>query len=298
MTLSTKDKALRLLAHQSWLKGRDRVLRAFCNPDKQESRLFEADFFGMRYAGNLNNFIDWTVYFYGAMSKHELELLAAIAGALRRRGKGIDFFDVGANIGHHSLYMSQHADRVFAFEPFDVVRAEIFRKLKFAGVENVTVFPIALGDTNQEMAFHPPTGANQGTGTLGDALPSNVSSEIITVQVARGDDFFAANHLPGISLMKLDVEGFETQALSGLHKTLLRDRPPILMEIQADPRGASASGKVRVQDLLYPDHLLFTVSHSRGRYRLRPYTTGAEEETLVLPKELGSIVQGAVIQAN
>jgi FkbM family methyltransferase len=297
MTLSVKDRALRLLAQQSWLRGRDRVLRAFSNPDSRQSAPFEVDFFGMRYSGDLNNFIDWTVFYYGCMARHELELLAALAGTLRGRGRRVDFFDVGANIGHHSLFMSRHADRVFSFEPFDVVREEMLRKMRHAGVENMTVFPVALGDTNAELPFHPPTGANQGTGTLGECLPDNASGEIINVQVVRGDDFFRANELPAVSLLKMDVEGFETQALRGLRETLLRDRPPILLEIQSAAGGKSASGEVRVQDLLYPDHLLFTVSNNRGRFRLRPYSEAAraEEEALVLPRELASLVQGETI---
>ena len=44
------------------------------------------------------------------------------------------------------------------------------------------------------------------------------------------DDFFAANNLPPIPLRKLDVEGYEAQALEGLKQVIWRDRPPIFME--------------------------------------------------------------------
>ena len=156
--------------------------------------------------------------------------------ALRAQGKPVNFFDVGANIGHHALFMSSHADRVFSFEPFSVVRNEMERKLARAGVSNVTIFPVALGDKNENASFSPPTGANQGTGTLGSALPDNASADTISVKVVRGDDFFAANNLPPISLLKLDVEGYEAQALEGLRQVIWRDRPPIFMELQHDRR--------------------------------------------------------------
>jgi FkbM family methyltransferase len=296
MSVSTKDRILRTLAHQDWLRGRDRVLRAFSDPDHQASRPFEADFFGQSYSGNMNNFIDWSVFYYGAFAGHELQLLGALADALRAKGKPVNFFDVGANIGHHTLFMSRHADRVFSFEPFSVVRDEMTRKLKHAGVENVTVFPTALGDKNESGTFRPPTGANQGTGTLGDALPENASSDTISVQVARGDDFFAANHLPPISLLKMDVEGYETKALAGLQETLLRDRPPIFMEIQqAGRKGPKVEGKVTVEDLLYPDHLMFQVFHHHGKYVLRPFSNHGPEEALVLPRELAGLVPGTAL---
>lgn len=292
MALSPVDNLLRLLARQHWLKGRDRIIRAFCHPDRQHSRPFETDFFGLRYSGDISNFVDWSVFYYGAFAGHELQLLGQLADALRAKGKLVNFFDIGANIGHHTLFMSRHADRVFSFEPFSEVRSEMSRKLSFAGVTNVTIFPIALGDQNETGSFCPPTGANQGTGTLGQNLPDNASSGTISVQVARGDDLFAANHLPPVSLIKMDVEGYETKALAGLRETLWRDRPPIFLEIQPEPGSEKISGQVKVQDLLYPNHLIFDVSHSMGRFVLKPFSNNGPEEKLVIPAELAGILPG------
>jgi len=291
---TTKQRLLRTIGHQQWLRGRDRILRAFSNPDHQKPQPFEVDFFGHAYSGNMANFIDWTVFYYGAFAAHELQLLAALAQAMRAQGKPVNFYDVGANIGHHTLFMSSHADRVFSFEPFIVVRSEMERKLNYAGVLNATTFPVALGNRNESAAFRPPTGANQGTGTLGETLPDNASAESIAVQVVRGDDFFAANQLPPISLLKMDVEGFEENAIEGMRETLWRDRPPILMEIQRETE--SSSGKrARLESLLYPDHMLYEVGSSRGRCTLRPFATSNTEETLVLPLELAGIIPATIL---
>jgi FkbM family methyltransferase len=292
MSLTFKQRALRALAHQRWLRGRDRILRLFAHPDRHPSCSFQTDFFGLNYSGNLANFIDWTVFFYGAYAVNELRLLADLAAALRARQGAVNFFDVGANIGHHTLFMSRHADRVFSFEPYSVVFQEMERKLRHAAVTNATPFPVALGDRTETASFHPPTGANQGTGTLGDILPENAAAETISVQVVRGDDFLATNHLPPVSLLKIDVEGFEEQALEGLRETLHRDRPPILLEIQ--PEGRTGSGQSSyMRSLLYPDHLLFRVEDIRGNYRLRPCALSHVEEALVLPAELAGIVPGS-----
>ena len=292
-----KQQILQFVGRQQWLRGRDRILRAFAHPDRQRSHAFETGFFGHSYSGNLVNFIDWNVFYYGAFQLHELRLLGAIADSLRASGKPVNFFDVGANIGHHSLFMSRHAERVFSFEPYSVVRDEMVRKLNHAGVSNVTIFPVALGDRNETGTFHPPTGANQGTGTLGSNLPDNVSSENISVPVVRGDDFFAANRLPPITLLKMDVEGYETKVLEGLCETIWRDRPPIFVEIQKEHyNGSESRNGASVKDLLYTDHVIFEVGASHGQPVLKPFLQGNTEEALVLPAELAGPIQALGFQ--
>ncbi len=271
------------------MRFRNLILRKLANPERQVSFPFTVDFYGRPYSGNLTNFIDWTVFFYGAYSRHELMLLAQIASFIRASGKEVAFFDIGANIGHHSMFMSDRADRVFAFEPFAAVRSEMVRKLQQAKVNNVTIFPVALGDRTETGTFHPPVGSNTGTGTLGDWLPPNAAQEVIAVEVAKGDEFFEANNLPSISLLKMDVEGYESRVIEGLRCTLLRDRPPMLMEIQGPTRSGFETAE-RLQTLLYPNHLLFEVVSSRSQpyFALKPFDINRKDivEALVLPAEL------------
>ena len=103
MPLPVKQQILRFVGHQQWLRGRDRILRAFSHPDHQKSNPFETEFFGHPYSGNMANFIDWTVFYYGAFAIHELRLLAAIdhrgdlrAGADGRQGS-VGQVDVGGH---------------------------------------------------------------------------------------------------------------------------------------------------------------------------------------------------------
>src|SRR5580765_8223840 len=125
-----KREILRFVGHRRWLRGRDRILRAFEHPDHQQPFPFTTDFFGLPYTGNMTNFIDWSVYYYGGFNLQELELLGEIADRLRAMGQPVNVFDVGANIGQHTLFVSGHADHVYSFEPFQLVRSEMKRKLK------------------------------------------------------------------------------------------------------------------------------------------------------------------------
>ena len=40
---------------------------------------FEVDFFGMKYHGNLGDYIDWNVFYFGAYSPEELAFLSFAA---------------------------------------------------------------------------------------------------------------------------------------------------------------------------------------------------------------------------
>ena len=168
MGMSLKLSALRFIGHQHYIRrGRDRVIRMFHPPDSSPSIPFEVPFFGMRYPGNLNDFIDWSVFMYGGFTPHELYILRDVAVALaKENGAPLSFYDIGANVGQHSLFMSQYVGQVFSFEPFDGVRNKILEKIALNQSKNMTVFPVGLGDVNAELDFFEPSGANHGTGSF------------------------------------------------------------------------------------------------------------------------------------
>jgi FkbM family methyltransferase len=277
------DYLLRAFAHQRWIpKGRDFVLRRLAHPSTRPSTPFEVPFFGLKYRGNLNNFLDWSVFYYGAYARNELLLMRHIALKI---GRPLYFFDVGANIGHHSLFMSQYADHVYGFEPFPAVATEYERKMIHAGVTNATLFSVALGAVTGQAPLSIVEGENLGTSTLTRNLPSNASGETLTVPVVRGDEFLAAQACPPMTLLKIDVEGYEAQVLKGLASRLKLDRPVILMEVSG-PQGRGFADEADFHAALYPDHHLFEVSSKRDDYCLLPFCWQRGGEVLVMPDEV------------
>src|ERR1700722_15372180 len=100
-------KLLRQIGKQTWIpRGQDRLMRAIWDPDTSPSFPFEVEFFGMTYGGDLARFIDWSVFAYGSYAYAELSLLEALAAEIRTKRGHVFFFDVGANVGHHSLFMA------------------------------------------------------------------------------------------------------------------------------------------------------------------------------------------------
>jgi FkbM family methyltransferase len=221
-------EALRILGHQEWIRYgiRDRILRTFCNPTTIDSQEFEIDFFGFRYKGNVNCYIDWVVYFYGAYEKQELHILKDL---IKEKHDPI-FIDVGANIGQHSLFMAQYCNEIHSFEPYSAVRDKLQEKIDLNSISSITVHPVGLGDENKDLEFYGPAGANTGTGSFVKEHDPENNQLIDKLKVVEGDSYFNLAGIKIVSLIKIDVEGFEKSVLAGLKKILTEHRPVIFME--------------------------------------------------------------------
>ena len=285
MRTNWKHSVLRSLGHQHYIpRGRDKVIRMLHNPDTSPSIPFEVPFFGTVYFGNLNNFIDWSVFFYGAYARHELYLLRDVAATLRQTlSRPSSFYDIGANIGHHTLFMAPRVGRVFAFEPFEPVRRKLEEKIERNKLTNTTIFPLGLGDSDAELDFSEPSGANQGTGSF---VPAEGNRKVSRLQVRNGDHFFASHELPSLDLVKMDVEGFEMRVLRGLRQRILKDRPVILMEFFSQTK-AEAGAEKEFREHLYEDARIFSVGDTSisSSYRLKPFSFALSDEILVVPEE-------------
>jgi FkbM family methyltransferase len=133
--------------------------------------------------------------------------------------------DVGANRGQFALYARVRfpGAQIYSFEPLRQPRDRLTRL--FAGDADVHVLACAAGSTagsahinvsrrDDSSSLLPPTGRQTerfpGTDTVG-------SEE---VEVRTLDEVFDAARLAGPILLKLDVQGFELEALRGAEKLL------------------------------------------------------------------------------
>lgn len=150
-----------------------------------------------------------------------------LMGDILRSIKNPIVLDIGANVGHHTLYASTVADHVHAFEPYGPVRAQLEEKIKLNGLKNVTVHAIGLGAENDLCDFYPPDSNNMGTGSF---VPTDTKNPMEHLEVRIGDDYLNIHEIDKIDFIKMDVEGFEVRALSGLQNVLCRHRPVCFFE--------------------------------------------------------------------
>jgi FkbM family methyltransferase len=158
-----------------------------------------------------------------------------IIGALCKPGDV--FVDVGANIGNWMLEAARCVGaqgRVLAVEPVPYL-AEALRKTARANrLGCVTVAEVALAEAGGTRPFSVERGNSGGSrfGMVDDDGGREFSP--ITVRTVRLDDLVQEHALERLDVLKIDVEGFESDVLAGATASLARFRPAILMECGQD----------------------------------------------------------------
>lgn len=136
---------------------------------------------------------------------------------------GSVFFDIGAHIGYYSAMaamLNKDKGRVFAFEPRPM-NARFFRKhMKMNGMENVTLFEAAVGDSDTWVKFE--TGHGSATGRVSSEGDLKVKQVCIDNMVKNGE-------LPSPHFIKIDVEGGEIQVLNGLKEVIEKEKPKLIV---------------------------------------------------------------------
>jgi FkbM family methyltransferase len=140
------------------------------------------------------------VYQYAKLSK-------ALAHTAGRRVA----LDIGAHVGFWSMWLAKEFDQVEAFEP-NPDHAACWRE----NVRHATLHQCALG---------------AAAGFVGMAIDQENSGKTHVagegeIQVATLDSFGFAR----VDLVKIDVEGYESAVIEGGRKTLLQEKPVVVVE--------------------------------------------------------------------
>jgi len=217
-------KAIRFVTKRQFIR---RSLRYRIFDFFRVNHSFECSFYGFIWIGNLNNYIDRSVFFFGA---HEREYLEFSANFLSSESVVID---AGANVGNHSLFYSTLVKEVFAFEPnphtFDLLRGHA----KENSIKNLVCINSALVATNGSYSYFRPTGDNLGVGSLLPNFSPSNSDLPIEISHIVGDQFVDEN-LTDLSFIKVDTEGFDSNVLAGLGNSILKFKPIIQLEYSRD----------------------------------------------------------------
>lgn len=223
----------RSLRFLRFIRGWDHVLRLFFDPDKQRPSDLAFDFAGKRYPGSTDNFVDWSAFFYGA---YEQKWLDYCLKNIPLKDAPI-VLDIGGNVGHHALYFAARGCQVHTFEPNPELWHRIDQKIALNHLEkSVFLHKVGLGARDETKLFHKPGGCNEGTGSFA-RVPDNWSGESVSLTVHAADSYLQQNRIDRADLVKIDVEEFEQDVMTGLEPFLKKCRPVLWLEISAkDPQ--------------------------------------------------------------
>jgi FkbM family methyltransferase len=180
------------------------------------------------------------------LEPHTLELYAKL---LR---PGDVFVDVGAHVGFHSLVARQLVGPdglVVAVEPQPYNAEKILANWRANNFTNLKLIIAAASNQDGWVELHDQTNIDRAVLTLRDSGGKN-EAQRFEVPLLRLDSIFQRHHIAQTRLLKIDVEDYESEVISGLGNRL-RDVQNIVFEVL--PSAARESTDVMVTQFLQ-DH--------------------------------------------
>lgn len=172
-----------------------------------------------------HRWIDWNLAVHGHYEAGTLSLMRKFLSP------GTTFIDVGANIGIMSMFGARcvgSAGRVYSFEPDSVNFGRLVWARDANHLPNVIPLPLALGSSVGTAPLHRSPDADGGLTSLKELQGFKEGER---VPIATLDDLFAAVPLERLSLIKIDVEGFEFDVVKGGLRLIERERPALIIEM-------------------------------------------------------------------
>ncbi|MBN1214509.1 MAG: FkbM family methyltransferase [Candidatus Lokiarchaeota archaeon] len=187
---------------------------------------------GLNFIYDLKYIPDGKSMFFGL---YQPEVIAVLLKYLK---KGGTFIDIGASIGYITGYGASlvgKEGKVISFEPLPESYKRLTHLSKINKKYKISTENYALGELDNILTLNVSKKYGVGWNTL---IPNWITSEDlekkIEVPVRRLDEFLEKNNINDISLIKIDVEGFEFSVLKGLSSYFekkKRNLPPIILEV-------------------------------------------------------------------
>jgi FkbM family methyltransferase len=156
---------------------------------------------------------------------------------------GGTFVDIGANEGFFTVQASRivgPSGRVLAVEPQGRLQEVIRKNLELNGLGNVTLVRRAVSDRPGEAELHISPSTNTGSTGLSQSTRYRVPHESVPVNTLEG--ILDKHGIEKVDLMKMDIEGFEYEALTGAEK-LLKSKQIRAIALEMHPELMRGRGK-------------------------------------------------------
>lgn len=154
---------------------------------------------------------------------------------------GAVVYDIGANVGYITLELAftRKADqiRLVSFEPQEELAANVGLGARVNGLSNIDVWAIAIGSKDEVIPFFATAHSVHAT-----AIAPQERFRARRVTQRSIDSLVEKQEIPPPDWIKIDIEGYELEALRGARNTIRRFRPWLIFEFSWSTIGSGKSG--------------------------------------------------------
>jgi FkbM family methyltransferase len=153
--------------------------------------------------------------------------------------------DLGGHIGVFTLQAAAavgEKGRVIVCEPGPENAALLRENVRRNGLRNVTLLECAVSDKDGVVDLYVPASSDPSQNPIANSLFAAPGRKAVPVRARSLDEIVAAEKVPHIDLLKIDVEGAEGLVLSGGKKALAMTRR-LVVEVHGDKAKAEAMAR-------------------------------------------------------
>jgi FkbM family methyltransferase len=250
--------------------------------------------------GRLNVFLDSYLCRLIYLGQYEPTERHCLNAFLR---EGDVFVDVGANIGLYAVIAAKivgSSGKVYAFEPCSSSLERLSGNVQLNGYCNVSCHQLALSDSAGDVFLNVSLDGFDAWNSLSSqSLGGQTSVETVRAATwdAIGTSICAGAQ---VTMMKIDIEGWESRFLAGARNSLAAERAPVLQFEFNDTaaKAAGSSGREVYQTLCELGYRLWSYDHSERSLKPEPIRDHYGYVNLIAAKNPAFVInrlrQGAV----
>lgn len=184
-----------------------------------------------------DQYIGRSIEVYGYWAAEDIDLIKSLIGLLLTKKDTVSYYDIGANIGTHTVAMAKTFGNKITVRSFEAQRQVYYTlcgNIAVNGLDNVHAHNLAMSNRSGDMIDIelPDYGMPNNFGGLELIKAKRSDNQYMTknaveaVETVCIDDFDEP-----VDFIKMDIEGMEHLALEGGANTIAKYRPICFVEI-------------------------------------------------------------------